>query len=234
MLYLRSLYLRSFNRFILISLALLGLSVSSVNASIMEFNNQATFLAATGATSATGVLPDSGNVGSSVTLGSVTISLGPSATALFVGTAGTSAAPDWTPLNAGNDIAVSNVESINLDFAAGVFSAGFDFVEPTDNTCRAPCFDSTFGVTLKSGGSIVDTFTFNAPNQVLAFIGVWSDTLFDRMEIVDLTATIDDEYYGQFYTGNTQLSAVPIPAAVWLFGTALIGFVGMSRRRKVA
>jgi hypothetical protein len=27
---------------------------------------------------------------------------------------------------------------------------------------------------------------------------------------------------------------VPIPAAVWLFGTALVGFIGMSRRRKVA
>jgi hypothetical protein len=29
-------------------------------------------------------------------------------------------------------------------------------------------------------------------------------------------------------------SAVPVPAAAWLFGTALVGFVGMSRRRKVA
>jgi hypothetical protein len=28
-------------------------------------------------------------------------------------------------------------------------------------------------------------------------------------------------------------SAVPVPAAVWLFGTALIGFVGMSRRTSV-
>ena len=28
-------------------------------------------------------------------------------------------------------------------------------------------------------------------------------------------------------------AAVPVPAAVWLFGTALIGFVGISRRRKV-
>jgi hypothetical protein len=27
---------------------------------------------------------------------------------------------------------------------------------------------------------------------------------------------------------------VPIPAGIWLFGTALIGFVGMSRRRKVS
>lgn len=33
--------------------------------------------------------------------------------------------------------------------------------------------------------------------------------------------------------GN-DLSPVPIPAAVWLFGTALIGLVGISRRRKVA
>ena len=30
----------------------------------------------------------------------------------------------------------------------------------------------------------------------------------------------------------TQVSAVPVPAAVWLFGTALIGLVGFGRRRK--
>ena len=30
----------------------------------------------------------------------------------------------------------------------------------------------------------------------------------------------------------TSLNAVPVPAAVWLFGTALIGLVGFSRRRK--
>lgn len=31
-----------------------------------------------------------------------------------------------------------------------------------------------------------------------------------------------------------NLSPIPVPAAIWLFGTALIGFVGMSRRRKVS
>jgi hypothetical protein len=30
-----------------------------------------------------------------------------------------------------------------------------------------------------------------------------------------------------------KLSPVPVPAAVWLFGTALIGFIGLSRRTKV-
>jgi len=31
-----------------------------------------------------------------------------------------------------------------------------------------------------------------------------------------------------------QISVVPLPAATWLFGTALIGFVAMSRRRNVS
>lgn len=36
------------------------------------------------------------------------------------------------------------------------------------------------------------------------------------------------------YAGlNITISAVPVPAAVWLFGTALIGFVGMARRTAV-
>ena len=34
--------------------------------------------------------------------------------------------------------------------------------------------------------------------------------------------------------GQVLVNAVPIPAAIWLFGTALVGFIGMSRRRKVA
>jgi hypothetical protein len=33
---------------------------------------------------------------------------------------------------------------------------------------------------------------------------------------------------------GSPMPAVPVPAAFWLFGTALIGFIGISRRRKVA
>ena len=49
-------------------------------------------------------------------------------------------------------------------------------------------------------------------NEFSGFIGPWSVSL----------------------SGNTPLNPVPVPAAVWLFGTALIGFIGLSRRRKVA
>ena len=51
--------------------------------------------------------------------------------------------------------------------------------------------------------------------------------------ILELRVHADDlDGEGQeFYLAS--LTAVPVPAAVWLFGTALIGFVGMSRRVKV-
>ena len=35
------------------------------------------------------------------------------------------------------------------------------------------------------------------------------------------------------YKIDYKFGAVPIPAAVWLFGTALVGMVGFSKRRKV-
>lgn len=33
---------------------------------------------------------------------------------------------------------------------------------------------------------------------------------------------------------NIDLSPVPVPAALWLFGSALVGFIGFSRRRNIA
>jgi hypothetical protein len=42
----------------------------------------------------------------------------------------------------------------------------------------------------------------------------------------------ESQIYADFE--STTLNPVPVPAAVWLFGTALVGFIGVSRRRKVA
>ena len=47
---------------------------------------------------------------------------------------------------------------------------------------------------------------------------------------VELVNTNDYSHWTEY----GQISAVPVPAAFWLFGTALIGFIGVSRRRKVA
>ena len=36
------------------------------------------------------------------------------------------------------------------------------------------------------------------------------------------------------FNGTGDLAAVPVPAAVWLFGSGLLGLVGVARRRKAA
>jgi hypothetical protein len=200
---------------------------------LLIFNDRSTFLAATGASSATGPLPDVGFVPGAFTVGTVTFSITAPSSALFIGTGG--AFPgDWTTALPGADIAISDVENLNADLAAPVYSLGFDFNEPSlggqaTNTCFvAVCTDSTFLVTLLSGGSVVGSFTYNAPDDVAAFVGVWSTVAFDRVEIRDLTATIDDEYWGQFYTGTR--SPVPEPSTVVLVGAGLL-VAALARRR---
>jgi hypothetical protein len=42
------------------------------------------------------------------------------------------------------------------------------------------------------------------------------------------------ENYSHWTEYGPPVSEVPVPAAFWLFGTALVGFIGMSRRIKVS
>ena len=75
------------------------------------------------------------------------------------------------------------------------------------------------------------TFTaLNPPSDVVALIqgagGVWQNG--------DLLATDYDGISNSTVTyGNATItvSAVPVPAAVWLFGSGLIGLVGIARRK---
>jgi hypothetical protein len=50
---------------------------------------------------------------------------------------------------------------------------------------------------------------------------------------LDYTIVGNENTDPQMYLASITVSAVPVPAAIWLFGTALIGFVGMSRRTSV-
>ena len=34
------------------------------------------------------------------------------------------------------------------------------------------------------------------------------------------------------YDGTFEVSSVPVPAAVWLFGSGLLGLIGVARRKK--
>jgi len=73
---------------------------------------------------------------------------------------------------------------------------------------------------------------------ILRFLGAFDQT--DENEIF-ATSVLGTEYYlnyddccsqGHQSAGIFMVSAVPVPAAVWLFGSGLIGLVGFARRKK--
>ena len=130
------------NKFLSIAALLCFSSMS--HAAFVTYNDFATFISDTGATSATGALPNPGLIGGgSTTVNGVTFTMGPAATQLYIGTG--VAGGDWTPLIGGNDIALSSPEDLDVDFGSSVFSAGFDFVEPDATSdgpgCNASCVD---------------------------------------------------------------------------------------------
>ena len=103
-------------------------------------------------------------------------------------------------------------------------------------------------------GGTARTFTFDLLGEsnifTKSFVGTgtqdWTTRDFDLTTILQanegsllslaFTMNIPQDFTGPagFGLDNVALNAVvPVPAAVWLFGTALIGFIGFSRRRNV-
>ena len=206
--------------------------IGSAQATITVYDNKATFLTDTAATSATGPLPNLGPlaVGANFTAGTVTLAFLPPAFQFYVGTAGTGW-PDWSSRLVGNEIAISGTEDLDVTLAAPVGALGFDFVEPEfDPNANAPFVDSTFHVTLLNGVTSVGSFNFNAANDIAAFVGVRSTAAFNRVQIRELTALSggENEFYGEFYTAPAPVPE-PETYALMLAGLGLVGFA--ARRR---
>jgi len=216
--------------FVLIAVAIIPFIQQTDASTILQFTDQATFLAATGATCATCPMPNLGfaaSAGIPVVVNTVTFTVIAPSIDFFIG-AGSAGIPngDWTSIIPGNDIAISGSENLDVAFAAPVFSMGFQFHEPTcsntntGNNCGLGALgqveigtdvpngaevDSTFTVTLKNGVNTVASFQFNAPDDVLSFVGVQSDMAFDKVEIRETVGGIDDEHFGEFFTGTLSI-----------------------------
>ena len=221
-------------KLLLIAVALLAFGVSSLaRGDITVFDNRTDFLSATGAIEAADfhdAAPSGPDMGTSFTLGNLTFS-SPTGYKLWI--------RNWSDRLDNEELAISGLEDLDVDISLGgeVHSFGFEFVEPENDMNLSgwgkhdPTYfvDSTFTVSLFSGATPVDSFTYNAPNDQAAFVGVWSTAAqgFDKVEIRETTGGIGNEFFGEFYVGTEP---VPVPGAV-LLGMIGLGAVGVKLRK---
>lgn len=113
-----------------------------------------------------------------------------------------------------------------------------DLIFSVNLTPNAPTANNDLSVTAtdKSGGT--DTFVdwtaqgdwVNGENRILVL-----STAGNLMQSVTINSQIGFQSFGGLdqlkQTEISGLTAVPVPAAVWLFGTGLIGLVGFARRK---
>ena len=149
------------------------------------------------------------SVGNGPTLLSTTFSNGNSVAGQnYDGAFSTYTYTPWTPCNAYADY--SGPGNGPMTGANECYSLGYTFDDP--NRPPNEAMDSVYNLSF--------TFAHDADNLVLNF----SATGLQTAGLLGL----DDESWG---LDNVRVDAVPVPAAVWLFGSGLLGLIGVARRK---
>ena len=101
--------------------------------------------------------------------------------------------------------------------------------------------DSQLFLDAELGSGTPTLASFRVQNDGFAFFGVRSCgaicVIAQGLQIRDFNGGVLDNDLNDFVFADTyeiSVSAVPVPAALWLFGTALVSLVGFSKRRKAA
>jgi len=85
----------------------------------------------------------------------------------------------------------------------------------------------SYTLTNTTSGNKADFFNFDLLAAGAKFSTVMSAGLW-RMDVVNL-----DNTFPAAGAGTTRVSAVPLPGAALLFGSGLLGFLGLANRRKI-
>jgi hypothetical protein len=133
--------------------------------------------------------------------------------------------------------------SVDMSFVSGNFTDSwlrYRFQDPTANGWHISLEDTNFFNSTWQSYSVTFDTTWNDATAMAngwvkeadgtltptpSFSGLWDDVYTSEVRILGgprMVAGID----------NYKASVVPIPAAVWLFGSGLLGLVGVARRKK--
>lgn len=158
---------------------------------------------------------------------------------------------DWTTANA--DVAALTTGGVSgwrlpyMSVAAGAGSVSSVIDCSSPSTTEAACRDNELGYMLyhNLGGtgssSLFPTLmTYDPTRMVTGYY--WSETKLSTNTNIAWIFTFSDGtleggdttttfpyYVWAVYDGN--ISAVPVPAAAWLFGSGLVGLLGLARRK---
>ena len=123
------------------------------------------------------------------------------------------------------DVYITLVNNTGSDWSS--FSINYDaYVNPS--------FQATLAVLgTGSGNPAVISTVFTDPTYDL-ITGFEADFIGGESISVGVEGSLSDFVYGldTFMPITISTSAVPVPAAVWLFGSGLLGLVGIARRKK--
>ncbi len=84
-------------------------------------------------------------------------------------------------------------------------------------------------------GFLIPQWLHDNPSEV-GYVGAWSDFRTLGLDMLGQTSThravVREGYAWVSFAPSATI--VPLPAAVWLFGSGLVGLIGFSKRRKAA
>lgn len=197
----------------------------NVNAAVITYSDETQFLNAVGSTAfenfesmETGIVHQTTIATDNFTVDTTPLNNGTSY--IYIGNAGASPTDGVNSLVAGSD--TGDGFTLNFDMAFPILAVGFDLTDAGE-TSGVISFQNNLGdnIEILSSPPYLDS-----GNTI--FWGVNSDTAFTSFSLIK-TQLWDGIGIDRMYF--VAASPVPIPAAIWLFGSGLIGLAGLARRK---